>query len=162
MKVSCYLITDDYQVDLHYYRTYSITEEPISIKNVLFKNSTHSDIDGTLNYNGNVFYLIEGSYLNTEKNSGGTENSNFENLFYNSNPVMEMSCTIEFVVNNSDYHFNLLLNGIDLEYYGDGSKIINEYYLLNSNNKKIGIIKYTIDRGSELFQVLDVNRNLVE
>lgn len=70
-----------------------------------------------------------------------------------------------FELNEMDYHFEMLLNDEDFVAAEENEKdFAIEQDLFNSNNEKIGTIRYVLDysEGTEKFLLYDLEGNLVE
>ena len=132
---------------------------PTSLNSATFKLSAQSSITGSIDLDGDFFYILEGSSLalkiSSNTNSDGID---LDEII----PEIDFNLNIGFPVNGEDYHFTLKVNSEDLfPVEQNHSNIIAESNLLNSKNQKIGTIKYDLGASYEHFLLYDLNGNLV-
>jgi len=131
-----------------------------------FSNSNFSytnrlALTGDLDFDGNRFKLVEGSYIHL--------NLSFSFIEIETDNITEFIDIVykfEFEANGQTYHFDMIVDGeylIDL-ITSDASEIVLEYSLYDASNTKIGIVTYVQDFETELekFILFDLDGNLIE
>lgn len=119
----------------------------------------NSDLIGTLNFDGDIFNIVEGSYLNLFLFFEYDSNQEFSDEIYMSE--IDLLYKIEFDTNGETYHFEMSLN--DENFNDTYQSFESQHLLFNSSNKKIGIVKYIYnsDNQEEYFEVYDLNGDKV-
>lgn len=127
------------------------------------KNS-YSDsllVSGELDFDGNIFTILEGSYINMDFSYDYSDQSSED-----SNEIIDVNYKFEFEADSQTYHFDMTIEGEDLfeEILSEDSEFSLDYPLYNASNEQIGIIKYILDikKDKEYFELYDLNGNLVE
>lgn len=153
----------DYMIKLHQYISYERSLKLLSASSAEFYQSIKSDVDGTLNFDDEIFNILDGSYMNLEMSFQFSENSDPDYLLENTDPEIDVKYIIGFEVNANDYHFEMTLDteGMKAIENSDLSNFRTEYILLNSQNQKIGTVVYSNFQEKENFEVLDLDGNIV-
>lgn len=122
------------------------------------------ELTGTLDFDNNLFFLLEGSGTNISAEATLGPDDSLEEVFEEDLPIT-FKFNMGFELNEMDYHFEMLLNDEDFVAAEENEKdFAIEQDLFNSNNEKIGIIRYVLDysEGTEKFLLYDLEGNLVE
>jgi hypothetical protein len=122
------------------------------------------ELKGTLDFGNNLFSLLEGSGTNVSEKVTLGPYDNLEELFEEDLPIT-FKFNLGFELDEMNYHFEVLLNEEDIIAAEDDEKDFSiEQDLLNSNNEKIGTIRYVLNssEGIEKFILYDLEGNLVE
>ncbi|GGF66995.1 hypothetical protein [Wenyingzhuangia marina] len=131
-----------------------------------FLTSNNMEITGALNFSGDIFRILNGSYMNTSvKTTIILDEYLFSDDF---DPVYEIDFLykIEFDVNKNTYHFDMILTENELPFLVQETSdelIEIDYDLLNNANEKIGSIQYNLDFKThrEWFELFDLNGNKI-
>jgi hypothetical protein len=120
-------------------------------------------IIGELDFDGDIFNIIEGSYFHTNYTFSFNFNNEDREDF---DEIIDINYKFEFESNSQIYHFDMTIDGEELmnEITLEKSEIVLEYPLYNSKNIQIGIIKYVQNYETEVekFILYDLDGNLVE
>lgn len=133
--------------------------------NVLnFKLSQSSMLTGTLNFDGDVFKIIDGSRIDFSLEY--TINLKERQDINSEVPPIKIDVLykFEFIVKSETYHFDMVLSEDDFDLIEEGNgqnKLEMEYDLLDNSNKKIGTIKYISEDETEKFEIYDLDGVLV-
>jgi hypothetical protein len=122
------------------------------------------ELSGTLDFDNNLFAILEGSGTNISEEVTLGPDDDLEKIFEEDLPIT-FKFNLGFELNEMNYHFEILLNVADIITAEEDEKdFAIEQDLLNSNNEKIGIIKYLLehDTGNEKFLLYDLDGNLIE
>lgn len=122
------------------------------------------ELTGTLDFDNNLFSLLEGSGTNISAEANLGPDDDLEDLFEEELPIT-FKFKMGFELNEMNYHFEMLLNEDDIIAAEEDEKVFSiEQDLFNSNNEKIGTIRYVLDssEGTEKFILYDLEGNLVE
>jgi len=134
---------------------------PTSLNSATLKLSLKSAITASMDYDGDFFYILEGSSLAIKFEVSGSKNSEDFDLD-EITPEINMNLNIGFPVNNEDYHFTLKVDNMDLlAIEQNQSDLTTEFNLLNSKNQKVGTIKYNLGSSYEHFSLYDLDGNLI-
>lgn len=125
------LETVDYTMDVDGYMNTRIEDyETYVLGNI------HYTYSGTLNFNGNVFYIKEGSYSRYALRSyKAIFRFEFENGMF--------VYFIEFEVDGKTYHFEIELS---IEDFFSEADVVIELPLYDHENVQVGILKYRLDK----------------
>lgn len=133
----------------------------------LIQSTYNQTITGTLNFDGSIFNILEGSYLNMFMSFEpdaifGEEEPQFEEV----ETQIDIKYIFQFDANNTTYHFEMTLDHqdvLDLE-FSEASELTMDYPLFNATNTQIGMITYVADleTDKEYFRLYDLEGNLVE
>ena len=131
-----------------------------------FLTSNNTEITGALNFSGDIFRILNGSYMNTSvKTTIILDEYLFSDDF---DPVYEIDFLykVEFDVNENTFHFDMILTNNELSFLVQETSdelIEINYDLLNDDNKKIGSVQYNLDfeNSREWFELFDLDGNKI-
>lgn len=154
-----FLITgENYEMDYDQYTRYSASLK-MGLTSATYSESINSDLVVYLQLAETIFNFLEGSYVNMNRSFSASSDNEFETLYEETEPNIEIKYILGLDANGNNYHFDLILDQDDL----NKSKIENKYNLSNDSNKKVGVVKYTLySTGTERFDVYDLDGNIVD
>lgn len=132
----------------------------ISDTSVSIDLKADSDLTGTLNFDGDIFNIVEGSYINLTVAVAYYFTQDFsDDEIYDT--TVDLLYKMEFDTNGETYHFDMSIKEENFTELDDSFE--SEYILYNSSDKKIGKVKYVYNSDSEqeYFEVYDLNGHKV-
>lgn len=142
-------------------------EESLTINSptsMTYRLNNEADLTGTLGFDDNLFSLLEGSRATLSSEVNVNPDDDIEEIFYEIPFSTNFKFILGFESNQSHYYFHMLLDDNDMmTAYENENDFVKEYDLFNSNNEKIGTIRYVLDssEGTEKFILYDLEGNLV-
>ncbi|MGY6650519.1 hypothetical protein [Wenyingzhuangia sp. IMCC45574] len=124
----------------------------------VYKATINSNITGTLNFDGDIFNVVDGSYFKL-KIDFSAASFDFSDDF--EIPLeLEAVYQIEFDTKGNTYHFTMEM---DENALNDSESYEGDFLLFNSADKKIGTVKYTCnkDGSNEKFELYDLVGNKI-
>ena len=135
---------------------------PISMT---YRLNSETDLTGTLGFDDHLFSLLEGSRVTLSSGLDLGPDDDIEGFFYEDTPSVDFKFIMGFESNQSHYYFHMLLDDEDMIAAEENENdFVKEYDLFNSEDEKIGTIRYVLDyrEGTEKFILYDLEGNLVE
>ncbi len=129
-----------------------------------YRLNNEADLTGTLGFDDNLFSLLEGSRVTLSSEVNVNPDDDIEEIFYEIPFSTNFKFIMGFESNQSHYYFHMLLDDNDMmTAYENENDFVKEYDLFNSEDEKIGTIRYVLDyrEGTEKFLLYDLEGNLV-
>lgn len=129
-----------------------------------YRLNNEADLTGTLGFDDNLFSLLEGSRVTLSSEVNVNPDDDIEEIFYEIPFSTNFKFIMGFESNQSHYYFHMLLDDNDMmTAHENENDFVKEYDLFNSEDEKIGTIRYVLDyrEGTEKFLLYDLEGNLV-
>ena len=133
----------------------SLTENIETFTEPVYLISNASKLSGELNFDGEIFYIVEGSFFNSNVTI------NYENANESFDESFSLMYKFEFQANSETYHFDMIVTD-ETSTFDDSLDL--DFPLYDEANSQIGVIKYVFDYDTEreYFKLYDLKGNLIE
>lgn len=161
VEVYTYFSADSVSFEINQYINYETAITITSLSTATLTEFANFELEAEMDIFGDLFYFLEGSYINLYSSSDLELSSENEiESSSDASETIEFKFLISFPVEDKEYHFDLFIDEMNISDLDNSLELNYEYDLLNSSNEKIATIKFELETYD--IKLYDLGGNFVE